>query len=62
LVERFLWVVGVVTVMGIDLRSVHHDWHGPFGGSQKDTQCPAKQWTYTKELSRAHGISHELPS
>jgi hypothetical protein len=58
-VERFLWVAGVVTVMGIDLRGVHHDWHEPLAGSQKDTQCPNMQWTHTNELSRLMVFSHE---
>jgi hypothetical protein len=39
---RFLWV-GVVMVMGIHLRGVHHDWQGLFEGLQKDTQCPIMQ-------------------
>lgn len=59
-VARFLWVAGVVTVMGIDLRSVHHGWHEPLAGSQKDTQCPYMQWTHTNEHSRLMVFSHEF--
>jgi hypothetical protein len=59
-VERFVWVASVVTVMGIDLRSVHHGWHEPLAGSQKDTQCPYMQWTHTNEHSRLMVFSHEV--
>lgn len=56
-VVRFLWVVGVVMVMGINLRGVHHDWQGLFEGLQKDTQCSIMQWKHTSGLDRAHEVN-----
>jgi hypothetical protein len=55
--ERFLWVIGVVMVMGVQLRGVHHDWHGLFSSLQKDTQCPERQWKHTGGLFGAYEVN-----